>query len=115
MAYHWIKIFENETELVNYIQPNTLIVFELKGEKICVTRGQNGFYAVQDKCPHNGASLSKGYCTKNNEIVCPLHRYAFDLQSGKATSGAAFALTTYPIKFLEEGVFIGIKAKWWEA
>jgi nitrite reductase/ring-hydroxylating ferredoxin subunit len=115
LSYHWIKIFENQTELENYIQPQTFVVFELRGEKICVTRTEKGFYAVQDKCPHNGASLSKGFCNTKNEIICPLHRYSFDLESGRATSGAGFALKKYPIDITPEGVFVGIKAKWWEA
>lgn len=115
MAYHWIKIFENETEFENYIQQGTSVVFELRSEKICITRTEKGAYAVQDKCPHNGASLSKGFCTKNNEIVCPLHRYSYDLESGKATSGGGYALKTYPIEIKPNGVFVGIKAKWWEA
>ena len=115
MSYHWIRIFENQTEFENYIQLNTFVVFELKGEKICVTRTPKGFYAVQDKCPHNGASLSKGFCSKENEIICPLHRYSFDLESGRATSGGAFALKKYPIEIKPNGVYIGIKAKWWEA
>ena len=114
MSYHWIKIFENETEFENYIQPNTFVVFQLKGEKICVTRTARGFYAVQDKCPHNGASLSQGFCSKNNEIVCPLHRYSYDLESGKQTTGGGFALRTYPISIKKDGVYVGIKAKWWE-
>ena len=112
--FHWIKIFENQTEFENYIQLNTFVIFELKGEKICVTRTEKGAYAVQDKCPHNGASLSKGFCTKENEIVCPLHRYSFNLESGKATSGGAFALKTYPIEQKADGVYLGIRAKWWE-
>ena len=113
--HHWIKIFENQTEFENYIQPNTFVVFELKGEKICVTRTLQGFYAVHDKCPHNGASLSKGFCSSNNEIICPLNRYSFNLADGKATSGGGFALKTYPIQIKKNGVFVGIKAKWWEA
>lgn len=115
MSYHWIRIFENQTEFENYIQPNTFVVFELRNEKICVTRTKEGFYAVQDKCPHNGASLSKGICSRENEIICPLHRYSFDLKTGKSTSGGSYALKTYPIQVKAEGVFIGIKAKWWEA
>jgi len=115
MSHHWIRIFENQTEFENYIQLNTFVVFELRGEKICVTRTPKGFYAVQDKCPHNGASLSKGFCSKENEIICPLHRYSFDLESGRATSGGAFALKKYPIEIKPNGVYIGIKAKWWEA
>jgi 3-phenylpropionate/trans-cinnamate dioxygenase ferredoxin subunit len=115
MAYHWIKIFESAEELENYIHPGTFVQFHLKGEKICVTKTEKGFYAVQDNCPHNGASLSKGFCTKNNEIVCPLHRYSYDLETGKATSGGAFALKTYPMQIKTDGVYLGIKAKWWEA
>lgn len=115
MAHHWIRIFETEDEFNNYIRPNTFVLFELKGEKICITRTGKGAYAVQDRCPHNGASLSKGFCSDKNEIICPLHRYSFDLESGKATSGGAFALKTYPIKITADGVYVGIKAKWWES
>ena len=115
MSYHWIKIFETKNTLDFYITPNTFVVFELRGEKICVTQTEKGFFAVQDRCPHNGASLSRGFCTANNEIVCPLHRYSFDLETGKATSGGAYALKTYPVKIEPNGVFVGIKAKWWEA
>lgn len=91
-----------------------MMQFELKSERILVTRTQKGLYAVQDRCPHNGASLSKGFCTKNNEVVCPLHRYSFDLESGKATSGGAYTLKTYPIDHRPDGVYVGIKASWWE-
>lgn len=115
MSYHWIKLFESEDALHNYIGLNTFVLFELRGEKICVTRNREGFFAVQDKCPHNGASLSRGFCNEKNEIVCPLHRYSFNLKTGKATSGGAYALKTYPISIKEDGVFVGIKAKWWEA
>lgn len=97
------------------MQPGTLLTFDLRGEKICVTRTEKGFYAVQEKCPHNGASLSRGFCSNSNEIICPLHRYSFDLESGKATSGGAYALKTYPISIKPDGVYLGIKAKWWEA
>ena len=115
MAHHWFKIFDDEITLINCIQPNSLLVFEFKNEKICVTRNDFGYFAVQEKCPHNGASLSRGYCNLKNEIVCPLHRYSFDLKTGKSTSGSAFALKTYPVEIRKDGVYLGIQAKWWEA
>jgi 3-phenylpropionate/trans-cinnamate dioxygenase ferredoxin subunit len=114
LSYHWIKIFESREEVNEFVQENTFIPFQLKGEKICVVKNEKGLFAFNDKCPHNGASLSKGFCSKNNEVVCPLHRYSFDLSTGKATSGGAFALKTYPIEIKENGVFVGIKASWWE-
>jgi 3-phenylpropionate/trans-cinnamate dioxygenase ferredoxin subunit len=114
LAYHWIKIFDSKDEVENHIQLHTFIPFQLKGEKINVIKTDKGLFAFNDKCPHNGASLSKGFCTKNNEVVCPLHRYSFDLANGRATSGGAFALKTYPIEIKDNGVFVGIKASWWE-
>lgn len=112
--HHWIKIYDTKAALENNIALNKSEVFVLKGEKICVAHTTDGFFAVQDKCPHNGASLNHGYCTEQNEIVCPIHRYKFDLKTGKANSGGSYTLKTYPIDFKENGVFVGIKAKWWE-
>ena len=96
------------------MQKGVFLTFHFKNEKICVTRTTKGLYAFGDKCPHNGASLSKGFCSPKNEIVCPLHRYSFDLDSGKATSGGAFSIKTYPIEYKNDGVYVGIKAGWWE-
>ncbi len=114
MSYHWIKIYENEVEMKNNLLPGRLLLLELRGNKICLVRNKTGIFAVQDGCPHNGASLSRGYCSDKNEIICPLHRYSFDLNSGKATSGGAFALKSYPVEIKNDGVWLGIKAKWWE-
>lgn len=114
MSYHWIKIFENEDAMHNNLmlgKPQSMVI---KGNKICVARTNEGIYAVADRCPHNGASLSHGQCTEKGEIVCPMHRYPFDLKTGRTTSGLTMNVLTYPIKIEENGVFVGIKAKWWE-
>ena len=112
--YHWLKIYDSFEALENNVLTHKTEVFVLKGERICIAKGKDAFYAVQEKCPHNGASLQQGFCTSDGEIVCPVHRYKFDLKTGKATSGSSFALKTYPIEVRETGVFVGIKVKWWE-
>ncbi|HQQ94839.1 MAG TPA: Rieske 2Fe-2S domain-containing protein [Bacteroidia bacterium] len=114
MAYHWIKVFGSELEMENQMQPGSILSLRIRNENICLVRNEKGCFAFNDKCPHNGASLSRGTCTESNEVVCPLHRYSFNLQSGRATSGGAFSLLTYPIEIKPEGVFIGFKASWWE-
>ncbi|MFN7912899.1 MAG: Rieske (2Fe-2S) protein [Bacteroidota bacterium] len=113
MSYHWIKIFETEEEMNGSTSFNSFLTLHLKGESICLTRTRQGVFAVQEKCPHNGASLAKGFCTPENLIVCPLHRYQFNLSDGKGKTGG-YALKTYPIEIKPNGVYIGIKAKWWE-
>lgn len=115
MSYHWIKIFESETEMVNNIPIGKTQTIVAKGNKICLAHSGSGVFAISDKCLHNGASLSQGHCTNDDLIVCPLHRYPFDLKTGRATSGLAISAITYPIRIDDDGVYIGIKAKWWES
>ena len=50
--------------------------------KFVLFKGKNGdMKAVDDKCPHRGASLSKGV-RKNGCIECPYHGWKFD-ENGK--------------------------------
>ena len=113
-VYHWIKIFDNEQALENNVPLNGKQLVVARGKKILLARTLNGYCAVQDRCPHNGASLSGGFCTTEGEVVCPLHRYRFSLKTGKATSGGSYTLEVYPLEIKADGVFIGIKAGWWE-
>ncbi|MFD9814602.1 MULTISPECIES: bifunctional 3-phenylpropionate/cinnamic acid dioxygenase ferredoxin subunit [Streptomyces] len=43
-----------------------------------------GFYAVDDLCSHQDASLSEGY-VEGCLVECPLHAALFDLRTGAAT------------------------------
>lgn len=40
------------------------------------------YYALDDRCPHEVASLSEGWI-EGEEIECPLHSSRFDLRNGK--------------------------------
>ncbi|MGZ3931347.1 MAG: Rieske (2Fe-2S) protein [Bacteroidia bacterium] len=114
MNLHWIKLFDSEEALNNNVPVGKATTVIVKGSKICLANDAAGVFAVSDRCPHNGASLGKGHCNGRNEIVCPMHRYPFDLKTGKATAGLAYSLETYPLRIDEKGVYIGIKPKWWE-
>ncbi|GAB4149009.1 MAG: hypothetical protein Fur0041_22340 [Bacteroidia bacterium] len=105
----WHKI-HNMHESALSVKP---LVQYIAGRKICLLKTEKGLYAIEDKCPHNGFSLSKGWCTEDGgAIVCPLHRFAFNLENGRAltTGGAA---RVYPLEQREDGLFIGIKETIW--
>jgi nitrite reductase/ring-hydroxylating ferredoxin subunit len=114
MSLYWIKLFENAESLHNQVVSGKILLLKVRSEKICIVKSGLDFYAFSDSCPHNGASLSMGYCNEHHQVVCPLHRYPFDLQSGRSTAGMALCLKTFPLKIETNGVFIGMKVKWWE-
>src|ERR1700752_596950 len=110
--FKWQKIAESEADFNAMFNYHPIQLISLFGTKVCLVKGTKGIYAINDKCPHNGASLSLGMCNERNEIVCPMHRYPFNLESGKATAGMAIFVQTYPIVIQDDGVFVGMKKSW---
>jgi len=109
----WYKVFESLTAAEQQIGLNSAQTFLVRGKKVCIARTTQGLFAVNDKCPHNGASLGNGYCTVENSIVCPMHRYHFDLKTGRAKSGLGDVVDTYPVDVRDDGVYVGFKEWSW--
>ena len=52
------------------------------GDKLVAVFRENGeFFAIDDMCPHMGASLSGGYVEKGT-VTCPWHAWRFRLADG---------------------------------
>ena len=110
----WAKVFESAELAKRRIPFNKAETVTVKGKKICIAHTREGLFAVNDKCPHNGASLGMGQCTEENSIVCPVHRYHFDLKTGRAKSGIGDVADTYPLEIREDGVYIGFQERNWK-
>jgi len=59
----WIKIFPQEAAARANIQEHAPRLFIVGGQRICLSLHEGKFFAVQDKCTHNGESLSKDELT----------------------------------------------------
>lgn len=58
---------------------------EVEGKRIAVFNLGNEFFAIDDTCPHAGASLSEG-TVEGEEVECPWHGARFRIKSGEVTS-----------------------------
>ena len=61
---------------------NSIKVIAVRDSKILVCRSNNQLFALDNSCPHRGASLSKSEI-KGTKIVCYMHDFEYDLNSGK--------------------------------
>jgi NAD(P)H-dependent nitrite reductase small subunit len=70
------------TELV----PNQGISVKFDSERVALFLVNDAVYAVRDRCPHQGALLSKGGAYPQTEgppiVVCPVHYWTFSLTDG---------------------------------
>jgi nitrite reductase/ring-hydroxylating ferredoxin subunit len=102
MAWHKIADHINELDFAG----NNIAVTESNGKKICIARYKEDLFAFVYKCPHAGGILADGYIDALGNIVCPLHRYKYDLRNGRNTSGEGYYLKTWPIELREDGVYV---------
>jgi 3-phenylpropionate/trans-cinnamate dioxygenase ferredoxin subunit len=104
----WIKIFSKHSaveELLSENKPQLVVIGE---KRICLVKRNNRFYAVSNKCTHNGESLNKGIINSMGEIVCPWHGYQFDLETGREYLERSADLEIYPVRDEEDGLYIAI-------
>jgi UDP-MurNAc hydroxylase len=63
-----------------------LLAIESSRERIPVEAG-GCRYTVNRYCPHQGGDLSEGWVDDDRFLVCPRHRWRFDLHQGGRAEG----------------------------
>jgi len=83
---------------VDEVPPGGVTVASIGGRTIAIFNVDGSFYAVDDTCTHEYASLSQG--PRSAEIVtCPKHGSRFNVRTGRVLSlPAAVPVSTYPVK-----------------
>lgn len=80
---------------------------KVNGKDVCLVGYEGKIYAVGAECPHAGADLSGGWCSQGM-IICPFHRYSYDIKTGKGHSGQNDYIDSYPVKVKDDGIYIGM-------
>ena len=106
-SYTWYKIAEDEHEIE--FQANNMAVTEVNNKKIGIGRFGNKIFAFVYKCPHAGGILTDGWLDSNGNIVCPLHRYKYNMDNGRNVSGEGYYLKHWPVEVRSDGVFVGFE------
>jgi nitrite reductase (NADH) small subunit len=72
---------------------------------------RNEWYACQNACPHKMEMvLSRGMTGSANgvpKIACPMHKKTFSLVDGSNLNGDDLKIATYPVKIVNDEVFVG--------
>ena len=105
----WHKISESEEELG--WQDNGMCLVTAGDRKLTLARHNGGLYAFAWKCPHASGIMADGHINALGQVTCPLHRYRFDMRTGRNTSGEGYFLKTYSVEKRDDGVYIGWEEK----
>lgn len=103
----WFKVADSINEI--QWQQNNLAIAEAGSKKITLAKIGDNIFACAYKCPHAGGILADGYLETTGNIVCPLHRYKFNVTNGRNVSGEGYYLKVFAVEEREAGLFIGLE------
>lgn len=103
----WVKITGQAESFKERIGQQKIMRISVGKRDICLTRYEQKVYAFENRCPHQLVALQNGTCTDDKFVVCPWHRFAFDLETGK---GAGLYLEIFPMKEENGALYIGFKS-----
>ncbi len=77
-------------------------LFRSGGHQIALFRKGESVHAIDNVCPHAGASLSQGY-SDGETVTCPWHCWEFQFATGKCLTVEGMDVESYRV-VVEEGV-----------
>ena len=87
------------------IPPGGRKIVEVEGRSIGVFNLDGRYFALRNRCPHQGGPLGEGYLEENGVISCPWHGWTFDLKTGVSPLDRDVRVGCYPVR-VEEGLIV---------
>lgn len=97
---HWTRITRTEN-----VPPQEGRSVSIGGMELAIFNLGDRFATVENHCPHKGGPLCDGIVS-GTTVVCPLHGWRFDLNTGLAVRASLPAcVTTFPTR-VEDGIIL---------
>lgn len=80
-------------------------VVTLGKKEVAVFNDNGQLFAIDDTCPHMGASLSGGH-VENGCVTCPWHAWRFRLADGAWADSPRVKIGSYPVHIVGDDIQI---------
>ncbi|MDX1969587.1 MAG: Rieske 2Fe-2S domain-containing protein [Planctomycetaceae bacterium] len=86
-------------------------VFTVNSRLIAVFQKSGEYFAINDTCPHMGASLAEGYLDGHN-VICPWHAWRFCIKDGLWMDNPKSKLRneSYPVRVQGDEIQVHVPA-----
>ncbi len=84
--------------------------FAVNERMVAVFREGDQFFAIDDFCPHMGASLAEG-CVEQGVVACPWHAWRFRVQDGTWCDNPRIKIDSFPVRVVGDEVQVHVPPK----
>ena len=90
------------------IIPGSIKGYVVGDKKIALSNVNGNFYAIENRCSHQGQPLSGGLLM-GNEVMCLFHGAQFDLATGKSMNATTKdPVKTFPVKVEGDEILVDV-------
>jgi len=104
-----MKEFENVGKVSDF-EDNVGRAVAIQDRIVAVFRKGEQWYAIDDMCPHMGASLAEGY-VEGNTVSCPWHAWRFCIVDGTWEDNPRTKVDCFDVKIENDEVWVREKER----
>lgn len=82
VSYQWHKVLSKED--ADKYPLNSITHRNVDGKCIALLRFDDGFFILDNYCPHKGGPLAQGKLDDQGYLVCPWHKYQYNPRTGQS-------------------------------
>lgn len=93
---------------VGEIPENEGRAFEVNEQMVAVFNRSGEYLAIDDMCPHMGASLAAGHFDPEScEVTCPWHAWRFDTRDGTWCDNRRLKIDRFEVRIVGDEIQVG--------
>jgi nitrite reductase (NADH) small subunit/3-phenylpropionate/trans-cinnamate dioxygenase ferredoxin subunit len=78
--------------------------FQVGKRLVAVFNYQGEYRAIDDLCPHMGASLGAGHLDEEGLVTCPWHAWRFNICNGKWADNPRLSVDTFEVRVVGDDI-----------
>jgi nitrite reductase (NADH) small subunit len=83
------------------------LVVDVNGKDVAVFHSGGRYFAIDDRCPHAGASLSTGF-VDGDVVTCPWHYWRFRLTDGAWADNPRVKTGCYAVRVAGDSIVLDV-------
>jgi nitrite reductase (NADH) small subunit/3-phenylpropionate/trans-cinnamate dioxygenase ferredoxin subunit len=84
--------------------------FQIGQRLVAIFNYQGRYLAIDDICPHMGASLGAGYLDEEGVVTCPWHAWRFRVCDGKWADNPRLSVDTFEVRVQGDEIQVRVKS-----
>jgi len=96
-----------ETIALERLRPGKAMTVRVAGKDVGLFNVEGNVYALEDACPHAGASLGSSKL-RGGVVTCRGHSFAYDVATGRCVTIQGLCAASYSVRIIEGKIMVSI-------